>query len=656
MPRMVAGRGAGETGAAFLSLRETGSGKRARAAPTLATLSAAALLWVLSPGCQEQPIELALPLAAYRDRMLLEHAEQADVRLAARTAAPRRRAPTIRPAAAQTAPATQPERRSLLTQPAITTQPSPDDLFAEIPDPSEADEIFERRLKALQADATEPRVIDSYRRVVEKAREYLQRLRTPTQVRLTLAECIQRALDNSYAIRVESFNPAISQTQLVEAEAAFDAAFFLDSNYTGRDDPTTSLVTQPMQTDGRRLAGGIRKLLPTGTRVETSLQFGRNDIDFPTRQTQQLDPAYDSRFIVQFTQPLLRGFGLDYNRAQIHIRRADQKIAEERFLQQVRDTLLEVETAYWRLAQARRDVMIQAESVGQYYVTHVNILNRREHDATPVEIENSLARWKSREVQFDAAVRTVRDAEDALKNLLNDPDLKLSQEFEIIPVDRPFVAPLAVDQFAEVRTAVDERSEIRAARLAIEQARIATTVAKNETLPQLDASFSYEVHGLGGSLDNSFDSLTTSRFQSYTVGVSFSYPIGNRAAEARWRGAELREHQAVVALHRVTDGIVQEVNNAVRALVLAYKSVPTQYDSVRSSDRSLRAFQARTPQINPPFLDSELNLVESLNNNRSALLRLVTDYNIAIVALERAKGTLLSYNNVYATDAHSVRR
>lgn len=631
-------------------------GRGHRAARFLTLLPVAAILTVLAAGCQELTAEPALPLAAYRERMLVEHQEQSEVQQASCVSSARPREPTIRLASEQTAPADPPERQSLLVYPAITTQPAPDELLAEIPDPSEAEEIFEQRLKALESEATEPRVVESYRRVVEKAREYLQRLRTPVQVRLTLAECIQRALDNSYAIRIESFNPAISRTQLVEAEAAFDSVFFLDWNYTGRDDPTTSLINPPMQTDNRRLAGGIRKLLPSGTRVETALRFARDDIDFPTRQTQLLDPAYDSRFIAQFTQPLLRGFGLDYNRAQVHIRRADQKIAEERFLQQVRDTLLEVETSYWRLAQARRDVMIQAESVGQYYVTHINILNRREHDATPVEIENSLARWKSREVQFDAAVRAVRDAEDALKNLLNDPDLKLSQEFEIIPQDRPFVAPLAVDQFAEVRTAVDERSEIRAARLAIEQARIATAAAKNETLPQLDASFSYEVRGLGGSLDNSFDRLTTSRFQSYTVGVSFSYPIGNRAAEARWRGAELREHQAVVALHRVTDGIVGEVNNAVRALVLAYQSVPTQFDSVRSSDRSLRAFQARTPQINPPFLDSELNLVESLNNSRSTLLRLVTDYNIAIVALERAKGTLLAYNTVYVSDARSARR
>ena len=70
---------------------------------------------------------------------------------------------------------------------------------------------------------------------------------------------------------------------------------------------------------------------------------------------------------------------------------------------------------------------------------------------------------------------------------------------------------------------------------------------------------------------------------------------------------------------------------------------------------NLRALQERRDLVATSYLETELSAVEQLNNTRSTLLRLVSDYNVAIVSLERAKGTLLRYNNVVAVDARSKR-
>lgn len=543
-------------------------------------------------------------------------------------------------------------KESLLAQPSTApgSQPAPNEILDEIPDPSLAEAVFAERLRRLEGTATEPRVITSYRNVIDAARNYLQLLYRPKQVRLSLAECVERALQSSYAIRVESFNPAISQTFLVEAEAAFDAVFFLDAPFSWRDLPT-GIEGTTNQSSTRGVSGGIRKLLPSGMTVETSLGMTRTYFKEDVNTNNPLNPRYDSVFSVEFRQPLLRGFGLDYNRAQINIRRVDQQIAKERFDQRVRETVLNVERAYWRLGQVRRDVMIQAETVAQNAITHESIKQRIGHDATFVELNNSLSRWKQREVSFQEAVRRVRDAEDVLKNLLNDADLKLSHDIEIIPTETLLVAPLAIDQFAEVRVAVDERNEIREARLRIEQARIQSSVSKNETLPQLDLAFTYQVDGLARTPEDSFDNLSTSRYQSYAVGLQFSYPIGNRAAEARLRRAHLQEEQSRVALQQVADGVIQEVNNAVRGLQVGWSQIPIQFDSVRAADRNLRALQARSQRIDPSFLETELNSVDALNNTRSILNSLLTEYNIGIVELESAKGTLLRYNNINVLDA-----
>src|SRR5262249_48715340 len=159
-------------------------------------------------------------------------------------------------------------------------------------------------------------------------------------------------------------------------------------------------------------------------------------------------------------------------RSLIEVRKLDVRISREQFLQEVRDRLFDVEQAYWILSRVRRIVLITVESVAQNEVTYDNMEARKTVDATPVEVNNARTRWQQSIPDFQNAVRAVREAEDRLKNLMNDPEFLLSQDIEIVPVDTPFAAALAIDQFAEVRTALDERTEIKQARLAIEQARI----------------------------------------------------------------------------------------------------------------------------------------------------------------------------------------
>ena len=575
--------------------------------------------------------------------MLVQHQEESTPA----TDAPRRD-PLARPVAWQSQ---LPKRAALPVQPATTSQPAPDEVLAEIPDPVDAGQSFERRLERLrhdQAAQQDQRVIRNYERVVKQATEYLTMVARPERVQLGLSECVQRAIENNYTIRSEAHNPAISQTQVVEAEAAFDAAFYLDTSWANLDQPTGSAFT-PGTSDTRAISGGFRKLLPSGMQTSVGLSQQRSKNSFP-QEYQELNPSYNSSFAAELKQPLLRGFGLDVNRSQINIRKVQHQISYETFIQKVRDTLLDVETAYWRLAQARRTVAVRAESVAQNYVTWQNMIERLDHDATQVEVANAESRFQSQYVFYLEDVKLVRDAEDRLKNLLNDPSLKLSDEIEIVPTEIPFAAPTVLDQFAEVRTALDRRSEIKQAQKAIDIGRINTAVAKNAILPQLDVSFRYEVKGLGNTADNSFDNLTTNRYISYTLGASFTYNFGERAARAQHRRARLQESQAVVTLNQVTDGVVQEVNETIRTLMVRYDQIPPSLTSVNAAERNLRSLQARTQRIDPNYLQTELGAVEQLGTSRSTLLQVITDYNVGIVQLEKAKGTLLEYNNVVVTD------
>jgi outer membrane protein TolC len=174
-------------------------------------------------------------------------------------------------------------------------------------------------------------------------------------------------------------------------------------------------------------------------------------------------------------------------------------------------------------------------------------------------------------------------------------------------------------------------------------------------LPQLDLAFQYEVQGIGSNADTSFDKVTTNRFRSYTVSVNLDYPIGNRGPRAALRRARLQESQAVVRVQQVLDAVVEEVNAAVRQIMFRYKQIPPQLQAVLAAAENLRALQARAVEVSPAYLETELSAVEQLQSTRRILLQAVTDYNVAVVQLEKAKGTLLEYNNVVVNDEPTGR-
>jgi outer membrane protein len=596
--------------------------------------------WVLVTsfvlGCQDNLQTYSSSVDAYRARMLGSGAE-----------------PDMLVAAADLEPARLPNRNvrdALLAEPLPASQPTIAEILDEIPDPSDAPNILRKREAMLAEQAIEQRVVDAYRKVVQKALEYLAEMDRPKDVRLSLEETIRRALVHNYSIRAGAYDPAIEGTRLVEAEAAFDAEFFLDFNHS-RQDSAFIIQTGNEQVESTSLSGGIRQLLPSGMFAQVGLSTQRNFIDNPNLP-KRTNPTHFTTFTTSVTQPLLRGFGLEVNRSQIEIARVGRRIATWRFEAEVRDRLFEVEAAYWQLVQNRRTAGVLAVAVAQNYATYIDLWERRNHDASPVEIANSRSRWQSRYVDYLEAVRLVKDTEDALKNVINDPDLTLDEEIEIIPTDSPMASPVALDQFAEVRTALDERAEVRQAREAIESAKISTNVAKNQTLPQLDLSFNFESEGLDVSGDEAFDRLRNSEYISYAVAVNFSYPIGNRARESSYRRARLEEQQALIQLRQVIDGVVLEVNNSVRAIMVRYSQLAPSYEAVRSASRNLRSLQARASAISPNFLETELSAVESLTSSRTRLLGVLIDYNVSLIELERVKGTLLEYNNVTLVDRY----
>lgn len=582
-------------------------------------------------------------------------AEQPAKPRSSRPATTRQRAAAIAEARlVQDAPPPAAEPADVPSEPVIPVDAEPpvpiEELRYQIPDPldepSIAPEILARELKnPIWSEEDRTRLSREGEKRVQDIIARCQVIDRPMKVRLSLTQAIRKALEHNYMIRFHSYSPAIETARIVEAEAQFDAVFFTNFSNNKQDRPSSSKLFAT-ETQSRTFESGLRKLLSTGTQVSASYNLQRTDSNLVF---QTLNPSYFNQFVVEFRQPFLRGFGLDFNRSQIEIRKLDRRISEARLQREVRETIYNVEQAYWQLWQTRRRITVLSRLLADYHRI-LSFLEERLQmglDVYKVQVNLTRSRLEQREANFIQIRSAVKNAEDQLKALLNDPDLNLSKDIEIIPVDTPSLKAVAIDQVGEVTSALMNRSELHEAKLAIEQAQLAIGVAKNQALPRLDAALRYVVDGLGSNADKAFDQLTENNFHEYVVSVEFEYPIGSRAGEAKIRQARYQQAQAISGYRAQIEGVIAEVKQAIRDLQTNYDQIGPSFRSAAASMDQLRAIQQRQETRSPPNLEVELNAHEALATARDKLAQELAGYNLGLINLERRKGTLLQYNNIH---------
>jgi outer membrane protein TolC len=514
---------------------------------------------------------------------------------------------------------------------------SADRITHHVPDPTVHRPGIEQQLRDMRAAGDNEalnRAITALARVDE--------IRRHKQLRLSFEDVMRRVLEYNYIIEAQSFDPAIETTRVVEAQAAFDATFFSTISNNKVDRPSASQLAAT-EIDQFTSTYGIRKTLPTGTQVSGFLDLNRTKIPL---QFQTINPEYTSTFNLELRQPMMRGFGIDFNRAQIRVAKNNRAISDWAYRRQVRDTLRNVEELYWRLVFARRDIAITVRLLGDFESIYRYLMARSEFDIIPVQLEATKSRLERERANFVRRRATVFDAEQRLLAAMNDPDLPIGGQTELIPKEFLDLTKLDIDAVAEVQTALDNRAEIKEQELVIANLRIGVGQARNLELPRVDVTFRYSVDGLSNKADRAFDEMTGSNFQSYFVLVDVELPIGNRAALAASTRARLQHEQARKSLQAIFEDIILDVHVSTRALTTAYEQIGPSYESAESREREVASIVARAERKDINTLNSELNAREALASERRAMLNAMVEYNVAIADLERSKGTLLRYNNV----------
>ena len=475
------------------------------------------------------------------------------------------------------------------------------------------------------------------------------------EVNVSLQSAIETSVRNNLAIQIARLQPAINESNIVAAEAAFDAVFFTNVDWTRTDQPQavptvggTPIGVGARINDQIRFDTGVRKRLTSGADVFVATGLGRFNNKTPGFALVP-DPAWDASISLGITQPLLRGFGANVNTATIRLARN----TERRSVQQLRANLLllleRIEVAYWNLVFAWQDLATQEWLLEAGIEVRDIMDRRRDFDTKLAQYSDAVATVETRKANIISARRAIRAASDNLKLLINDGELTVGSERLLVPVDGMVEAPIRYNLREAVMTGVAERPEVEQAILNIDDAAIRQMLADNNRLPLLNLSAQMSYFGLSTNGGDAYSELFKGSFIDYLLGLAFEWPIGNRAAEAGYRQARLQRSASIIAYQRTVQRVVFDVKDALRDCIANYELIQANRSSRIAAAENLRTLKVEEETLaalTPEFLNLKFQRQDRLAQAQSSEIQALVNYNQSVASLHRAMGIGLAMNRI----------
>ncbi len=494
------------------------------------------------------------------------------------------------------------------------------------------------------------------------------------------------------------YDPAIQETQIASALSNFDTNFNTSLLWGHSLAPFNNAIAAGtfvagakfpviFDQDTAQFQTGLQKRTATGALIGV-----QNNINYLySNSTFNVTPsAYTTNTNVSITQPLLGSaalagqaagplVGLEANRAPIVIARLNADAAVWRFKADVMAQVRSVEQQYWSLAQ--QHVQLWGSEIAQKLGEEIVKREQSELEVgrgTKADVAEAIQRLEQFNLDLITKTSDVVNTERQLRNILGLPP---ADNRRILPVTAPTEARLEPDWDSSFAQMLSFQPDIVQAQLLVRVAELQLLVARNQLLPQLNLQALYQLNGLGHQLDQSLGVMTgapiqaidpiilakqhaaglnsppgTYRdFQQWQVGFVFQMPIGMRGPMAN-----VKNSQFVVLRQRAF--LEQIVHQTTHSLARFFLEVDANFKKFKVAKRSREAALQRLEAQRAFYEEGRIPIdryLEAVSQYAQAVAleaEYKTTYNISIVALEEAKGTLLAYDNIAVDEGPNPRK
>ncbi len=457
-------------------------------------------------------------------------------------------------------------------------------------------------------------------------------------VRLSLAEAITTAIQKNLDLKVELYSPAQLQADINRSRAIYDPVLGVQASYadstTSSSSPAASTFTNEVQT--LILNSSLSSLFWTG--ATASLTFNNS---YVTTNSASSRPRYwQSGIGAAVSQPLLKKAGKEQTEVAINVARLSKFSAMERYKGRMQSLVAQVRVEYFKLYSLREDLEVKKVSLG---------LARKILDDTKARVKAGvLPAMETLNAEYGVASREKEliDAELAVHNQIDTVRLLLQMEAkgDILTVDLPERAELAISADESLKKAAS-RPEIREQKRNLEIAELQTRVFHGKSRPDLSLNASAGLGGLDRTFPRTIDNMATFDTPYWSIGLNFSYPLGNGAAENDYRKSRLKSEQTALQLRSLEESISNEVAAAIRGVNASYKQIEVADRGRSFAEERLRAF-IRKNEVGLATTKDVLDVENDLAVAKSNQIKAAVAYANALTKYWQSTGELLEREKV----------
>lgn len=461
-----------------------------------------------------------------------------------------------------------------------------------------------------------------------------------TPLQLTLSEAIRMAAEKNLDVRAELYNPAQFEADINRNRAIYDPLFTADTSYSRSTLPAVNLSSLASSSGTAfQMNTGLSQLLWTGATASVGFNNAFNSGD------SVLYDNWQSSLGASLTQPLLKNLGRDATEVNINVSRLSKFASIEKFNTRLLTTVAQVKNEYYQLYNLREQVEVKKVSLELARKILKETKARVAAGVLPaMEILNAEFGAVTREKELIDVEKSVSDQVDLLHLLL-----QIDGRSDINTVDLPRRELIEVSEDDSIKRALN-RQDIREQKRNLEISELQTRVFSNKTRPDLALVASTSLVGLDRTYSRNLERLSGFNYPAWSVGLNFSYPLGNGAAENDYRKSRLKTEQTALQIRSLEEGAANDVKAAIRAVTTGYKQIEVVDRGRAFAEERLHAFMRRN-EVGLATTKDVLDVENDLATAKSNQIIAVVGYNNAITRLWQVTGELLEREGVRVVEA-----
>ena len=420
-------------------------------------------------------------------------------------------------------------------------------------------------------------------------------------------------------------------------------------------------------------SGSYTQLLPSGTSFFVSLNGLRSS---STQQSLLFDPAVATRMSMGFNQPLLSGLGFKPNLRFLLVARNNENVSGAIFQNQLQQTIVQVENAYWDMAQFQQNVKVAQDSLAAAQSLYENSKRQAEVGAlAPLDVVSAESAVAASQRDLVVARTNLQIQEITLKNLLSkriDADLESAEIVTTDPLPEPRDSDIPALQDA-LADAERNRPDLKTAQMNLQNEQISVQYTANNLLPTGNVFGQYASVGLQGDCivtaratcnttglapgtvvpsgtSTSLSQMARGNFAEESVGFALTLPIKNRSAQADNLRAQFEMQQTQLTLQALRNQAELTIRQAMIGLVQGKAQEEAAHQAAILAQQSLDAEQKKLGVGASTFYNVVLRQ-RDLTTAEYAETEAADAYAKALVAIDEARGATLDRNGITFNDA-----